>query len=203
MIFHGPWLAQLLQQAGLLCSSEDWQKKAGRDGTRALRAHYVHTQSQHFKGVLELEPCVLGREWGKQKWCLLFSNKNSLSAPGGEVPQAASARRRASGGMEMLPEPRAQSLHRLLRSTFQELSIQAGRRCLRRAHGASGGSNADTVLWLGPCLQTSSGLRRPKQEQRSPRGEIFQQIPKVWKDSSLQGSGPKSVIILITQAVII
>lgn len=98
---------------------------------------------------------------------------------------------------------RAPSLHRLLRSTFQELSIQAGRCCLRRAHEASGGSNADTVLWLGPCLQTSSGLRRPKQEQRSPRGEISQQIPKVWKDSSLQGSGPKSVIILITQAVII
>lgn len=54
---------------------------------------------------------------------------------------------------------------------------------------------ADSVLRFRLCLQTSRGPGGQKHEQRSPRGEIFHQIPKVWKDSSLQSSGRKSRLI--------
>jgi hypothetical protein len=49
----------------------------------------------------------------------LFPNKNSLSPPGREARQAASARRRV-----LLPEPEAYTEG--LESSFQELSIQMG-----------------------------------------------------------------------------
>lgn len=119
----------------------------------------------------------------------LFPNKNSLSPLGRELPQAASAKRRASGSNEeKLPKPGA-GTGCLEGSTFQELSI--------RATGPQAGTQAlgRPQCRRSPQLRALPGVvkgpKRPQEVQRSSRGEIFHQIPTVWKDSSLRGSGPQ------------
>lgn len=119
----------------------------------------------------------------------LFPNKNSLSPLGRELPQAASAKRRASGSNEeKLPKPGA-GTGCLEGSTFQELSIwemgpQAGTQALGRPQ-----------CRRSPQLRALPGVvrgpKRPQKVQRSSRGAIFHQIPTVWKDSSPRGSGPQ------------
>lgn len=75
------------------------------------------------------------------------------------------------------------------RASRQETELQA--------QGPTGNSDVDALYRL--CLETSRGPRTQQKAQKSLRGQIFYRIPIVWKDASIQSSGPKSRLKLSEQ----